>query len=262
MEQYTTGVKADHSTPLFAFNSFIPKLGLIMFPKAFLIGSIGVVAETSDIQRRAYNQALKEAGLSWHWDAERYRILLQQNGGRDRLRRLSFEKDAGLAEEDVLKIHARKTDIACEEIISKGVPLRPGVTDLFNLAKNRGSKLAFVTTTYRQNIDAISEGSHPSFNLDKFEVIMTTDDVDQTKPHPEVYQKALAALDLSVDDCLAIEDSKTSLQSAKQAGIKTIVTPGRFTEQQDFSLADGRFRTLSDWYAEFSKTFADEVGTV
>ncbi|MEM1086839.1 MAG: HAD-IA family hydrolase [Pseudomonadota bacterium] len=232
-----------------------------MFPKAFLIGSIGVVAETSDIQRRAYNQALKEAGLDWHWDVERYKMLLQQNGGRDRLRRLSVEKDAGLSEEEVLKIHARKTDIACEEIMSKGVPLRPGVADLIDLAKTKGSKLAFVTTTYRQNIDAIAKGGRPSLDLTDFEVVMTTDDVKKTKPHPEVYIKALNALGLSAGDCLAIEDSETSLQSAKQAGIKTIVTPGLFTQQQDFSLADGRYHTLSDWHAELMGAITDRVET-
>ncbi len=39
-----------------------------MKPKAILLGSIGVVAETSDIQRRAYNTAFKEAGLDWVWE--------------------------------------------------------------------------------------------------------------------------------------------------------------------------------------------------
>ena len=37
-------------------------------PKTILMfGAIGALMETSDIQRRAYNQALKEAGLGWEW---------------------------------------------------------------------------------------------------------------------------------------------------------------------------------------------------
>ncbi|MEM7006261.1 MAG: HAD-IA family hydrolase [Pseudomonadota bacterium] len=233
-----------------------------MFPKAFLIGSIGVIAETSDIQRRAYNQALKEAGLDWHWDVELYKTLLKQNGGRDRLHCLSIDKDAGLSEDDILRIHARKTDIACEEIVTNGVPLRSGVSDLIALAKSRNSKLAFVTTTYRQNINAIAEGAYPSLNLCDFDAIMTTDDVQETKPHPEVYLKALKALQLTAGECLAIEDSETSLRSAKQAGLKTIVTPGRFTQDQDFSLADGMYPSLSDWHIELLKPLADEIVTV
>ena len=34
------------------------------------LGSIGVLAETSDIQRRAYNAALSEAGVPWEWNPD------------------------------------------------------------------------------------------------------------------------------------------------------------------------------------------------
>lgn len=53
--------------------------------KALLFGSIGVLAETSEIQRQAYNQALTEAGLGWQWDAATYRDLLTTVGGKNRL---------------------------------------------------------------------------------------------------------------------------------------------------------------------------------
>ncbi|MEM1036279.1 MAG: HAD-IA family hydrolase [Pseudomonadota bacterium] len=218
-----------------------------MFPKAILIGSIGVVAETSDIQRRAYNQAFREAGLDWHWDVETYKDLLKQNGGRDRLRTLSFETNADLSEKQVLAIHARKTDIACAEIIEDGVDLRPGVVELLTMAAQEGAKLAFVTTTYRQNIDAIAQGARPKLDLNGFDAIMTTNDVEQTKPHPEIYEKALNRLSLKPGECLAIEDSETSLKAAKAAGIETIITPGQFTIGQDFSLADAVYTDISVW---------------
>ena len=48
--------------------------------EALFVGSIGVLAETSDIQRRAYNQALAEAGVDWHWDEEPSRDLLAGRG--------------------------------------------------------------------------------------------------------------------------------------------------------------------------------------
>ncbi|MEM8636840.1 MAG: haloacid dehalogenase, partial [Pseudomonadota bacterium] len=62
-----------------------------------LIGSIGVLAETSDIQRRAYNQAFREAGLDWYWDKDTYKSLLLTSGGRKRLRRLSADQNQVLA---------------------------------------------------------------------------------------------------------------------------------------------------------------------
>jgi beta-phosphoglucomutase-like phosphatase (HAD superfamily) len=39
--------------------------------QAVIFGSIGTIAETSDIQRQAFNLAFAEAGLDWNWDAIR-----------------------------------------------------------------------------------------------------------------------------------------------------------------------------------------------
>ncbi len=209
-----------------------------MTPSAYFIGSIGVVAETSDIQRRAYNQAFREHGVDWHWDVETYKKLLRENGGRERLRRLGETRDGGLDEETVSSIHARKTEIACAEIRETGVPVRLGVQDLIALAKSSGTPLFFVTTTYRVNIEAIADGARPRLDLNDFDEILTTEDVTKTKPDPEVYLTALERLGLDGPSVLAIEDSETSLAAAKAAGCRTLATPGAFTSEQDFSSAD------------------------
>jgi beta-phosphoglucomutase-like phosphatase (HAD superfamily) len=44
--------------------------------KAVIFGAIGTIAETSDLQRQAFNAAFKAAGLDWNWNAEVYRDLL------------------------------------------------------------------------------------------------------------------------------------------------------------------------------------------
>ena len=49
--------------------------------KAILFGSIGTLIETSEIQRRAFNQAFSEAKLGWDWDVEIYREMLAKSGG-------------------------------------------------------------------------------------------------------------------------------------------------------------------------------------
>ena len=35
--------------------------------KAILFGSIGTIVETSELQRKSFNQAFSEAGLDWNW---------------------------------------------------------------------------------------------------------------------------------------------------------------------------------------------------
>ena len=43
---------------------------------SLLIGSIGTVVETSQLQLEAFNGAFKEFDLGWHWSREEYEGLL------------------------------------------------------------------------------------------------------------------------------------------------------------------------------------------
>jgi HAD superfamily hydrolase (TIGR01509 family) len=209
-----------------------------MSKTALMLGSIGSIVETSDIQRRAYNQALSEAGLSWQWDRETYADLLTQAGGRERLAQLSAATGAGLTPEQIEAIHARKTALACAEVASGKVTLRPGVAELVGLAKARGMKVGFVTTTYRENIDAIFEAVGAELPPDTFDVIVARPDVEHGKPAPDAYEFALKSLAVAPAEALAIEDTATSVMSAARAGLTVVATPGEITKGQDFWQAD------------------------
>ena len=52
---------------------------------AILLGSISTVVDTSELQRRAFNEAFSRHGLDWEWDRDRYVAMLESNGGRDRI---------------------------------------------------------------------------------------------------------------------------------------------------------------------------------
>ena len=208
-----------------------------MTPKAIFLGSIGAVAETSDIQRRAYNQALAEAGVDWQWDPDTYRELLNEPGGMRRLERLSAADGGVLTAKQVAAIHARKTEIACDEV-GRGISLRPGVAALIRQALDANIALAFVTSTYRPNIDAIAKGAGDTLPLEKFAAVLTTDDCERGKPAPDVYLAALERLNIDAGNAVAIEDSAASVSAAKAANLYTIATPGEFTAGQDFGAAD------------------------
>jgi beta-phosphoglucomutase-like phosphatase (HAD superfamily) len=67
-----------------------------------------------------------------------------------------------------------------------------------------------------------------------------------TKPAPDVYYCALAALALAAADCLAFEDSANGLLAARTAGIPTLVTPTVYTRGQRFDGALVRLAHLGD----------------
>jgi HAD superfamily hydrolase (TIGR01509 family) len=206
--------------------------------KSILFGSIGTIVETSDIQRQAYNDAMREAGLGWHWDRTTYAELLLQSGGKDRLAHLAAATSGVLPQATIDQIHTRKTELACARMALEGVAPRPGVADLIALAKARGLKLGFVTTTYQVNIDAVFAAVGAAFGRDDFDFITSRDKVTRGKPFPDAYETTLAALGVTASEAVAIEDTALSAMSAKRAGIDVVVTPGALTAEQDFWQAD------------------------
>ena len=215
-------------------------------PKSVLLfGSIGTLVETSDIQRRAYNQALREAGLAWQWDETVYRELLTQSGGLDRLSMLARATRQHVDPVALAQIHARKTELACAEVMATRPALRPGVAALMAFAGERGWRRGFVTSTERANIDAIL-ALGGEIAADRFDVVIGRRDVAHGKPHPEAFLTALERLGADAGQAIAIEDTATSVMAAVRAGITTVAVPGANSQDQDFWQADLVLPELAD----------------
>jgi HAD superfamily hydrolase (TIGR01509 family) len=205
--------------------------------KAVIFGAIGVIAETSDLQRQAFNAAFAEAGLRWSWDVETYRDLLSINGGQARLRSFRDAQPAGEDVSDALiaVLHDRKT-AHYERLVGSGrLAPRAGVVALMEACKQVGVRTAFCTSTSRDNVDAIARGLGDTLNFGDFASITTIDKIAAVKPAPDAYLYCLATLGLSARDVIAIEDTPVSMASARAAGLRVIGTPGAMTADQDFS---------------------------
>lgn len=73
---------------------------------------------------------------------------------------------------------------------------------------------------------------------DIFNVIVTFEDYKRRKPDPESYIMTAKKLGLNPKDCIVIEDSIVGVEAAKNAGMKCIAIPNKYTEKYDFSIAD------------------------
>ena len=119
------------------------------------------------------------------------------------------------------------------ERIRQTVPLMPKVRETIDALAGR-VRLALVTGSPRDKVELMHG---PDGLLDRFDVIITDDEVANPKPHPEPYLKALESLGLEPGQCLAVEDSRRGLASAHAAGIDCIVVPNALTRVQRFELA-------------------------
>ena len=73
-----------------------------------------------------------------------------------------------------------------------------------------------------------------SINKKDFNFIGNAKLVKKFKPNPDIYLLALKKLKLKANDCVAIEDTQESLNSARRAGIKCIIFPGKFHSSKKF----------------------------
>ena len=200
--------------------------------KAILFGSIGTLVETSELQRRAFNQAFSEAGLDWTWNPDEYKIMLKKSGGRNRIN--EYATDRGI-KVNAHELHLKKTEIFDNMMKEEGISLRPGVANLIGYAIDNNVHLAFVTSTSNANVDAIFMALNGQLNRDDFNFIGNDKMVSKPKPDSEIYLKALSNLKLNAKDCLAIEDTEVSMRSAINANIKCIAFPGALALDNDFS---------------------------
>ena len=216
--------------------------------KAIAFGSIGVMAETSELQRECFNQALAEAGIDLVLDPEHYSDLLQQSGGRARLAGL-----LGTAEDDpaIVALHERKTRLFQDRLQAGGF-LKPDFERFVRAASAAGVPLAIASTTHADTVAALLEQGG-DVSAANFAVVLSADVVERPKPAPDVYQTCCERLGVQPQDLLVFEDSVPSTESALGAGVDCSFLPGEFHRDRT---CQGVFST----YADFDAAAADLLG--
>ena len=199
--------------------------------KALLFGSIGSIVETSEIQRKSFNEAFKKYGLKWNWTRDEYQSLLSKSGGKDRISRYAKSK-RNVVDSEYLR--NSKTKIFNNYLKKNHLKLRPGVKNLISICRKEKIKIAFVSSTSSNNINAILYSLRNSINKRDFNFISNAKLVKKLKPNPDIYLLTLKKLKLKASDCVAIEDTQESLNSARKAKIKSIIFPGKFHCKKKF----------------------------
>jgi HAD superfamily hydrolase (TIGR01509 family) len=98
-------------------------------------------------------------------------------------------------------------------------PPQPGVVPLIAYARSLGMRLAVASSSRRGWIEATLRSTGLSH---AFDVVVSGDDVESSKPDPQIYMLAAERLGVSAERCLAIEDSPNGVESAVRAGMTVL----------------------------------------
>jgi HAD superfamily hydrolase (TIGR01509 family) len=208
---------------------------------AILFGSISTLADTSELQRRAFNEAFEAHGLDWHWEQDDYAALLEKSGGQDRV--AAYAESRG-QEVDAEAIHRTKSEIFQNTLATSDLTPRPGVVDTMEAARRDGVKLGLVTTTSETNVESLLAGLRSSLDRHAFDTVLSAAEVDQPKPDKAAYDLALERLGESAEDCVAIEDNLGGVESAVAAGVPVVAFPNENTADHSFEHATSRVERL------------------
>lgn len=222
--------------------------------EAILFDCDGVLADTErDGHRKAFNRAFGEEGIEEEWDEDRYGILLETGGGKERMTAHwnevgwpdIFPTDDTERQAKVKKLHLRKTDIFMDLIDEGAIPLRPGVLRIVDDAIANDIQLAVCSTSNEKAVENLVKVLMGPDRAAKFK-IFAGDMVKAKKPAPDVYDMAVDEMGLDKSRCVIVEDTNIGLGAAKAAGISCIVTKSSYSGGEDFTGANKVVDELGD----------------
>jgi HAD superfamily hydrolase (TIGR01509 family) len=124
--------------------------------------------------------------------------------------------------DDPVEIHQlslRKEALYREIIIETGIEPLPGVHDFLRALQTASVPACVGSSTHRENIDTILDVM--GFT-GLFADIVTAEDVDQGKPHPDVFLKAAAKIDRVPTNCVVFEDALPGIEAGRAAGARVV----------------------------------------
>lgn len=136
-----------------------------------------------------------------------------------------------------------ETDAIFPGILQTRLAPMPGLVELLaNLEQRRlpkgiatSSRRSFVTTV----LGRFDYGP-------RFSPILTSEDITEGKPHPEIYLKAADRLGIAPQEMLVFEDSQNGCRAAVAAGAIAVAVPSGHSHRHDFTGAALVANTLAD----------------
>ncbi|WP_342316185.1 HAD family phosphatase [Lysobacter sp. FW306-1B-D06B] len=127
-----------------------------------------------------------------------------------------------LGDEDTVQALLHGLQRRYDARVDAGLPLKTGVLELLALLKARGIPRAVVTSTRRPR--ALQKLESTGL-LPHFDDVIAGNEVQHSKPAPDIYLLAAQRLGVAPSYCIVLEDSVPGVRAALAAGMTPIQVP-------------------------------------
>ncbi len=130
-----------------------------------------------------------------------------------------------------------KINVRMNEMLNKQVPIKTGLVEFLKAAQSKNIPVAVASSTNKEKIARNLKVA----DVEKYiTLVVGGDEVENSKPNPEIFLLAAKRLGVSADDCIAFEDSFNGVKSASSAGCYTVMVP-------DMDEPDAEMKRLSSY---------------
>lgn len=190
------------------------RANLLGVPDAVIFDLDGVLMDSEQLWNQAREELVRSAGGRWRDDATRAMMGMS-----------STEWAAYMHDE--LEVPLEPAEIShavvlrMEDLYRQCLPVLPGAVDAVRAMQTRWP-LGLASSANREIIDLFLELAGLSH---AFAATVSSEEVAQGKPAPDVYLAAAERIGVKPERCAAVEDSSSGLRSAAAAGMAVIAVP-------------------------------------
>lgn len=184
----------------------------VQMPKAVIFDIDGTLVDSVDFHAEAWRQAFAASGKELPFE----RIREQIGKGSDQLMPVFLSPEE--LKNSGKEIEERRGTIYQRDFLPKVRPF-PGVRALFEKLAHEGKRLALASSAKQDELEAYKR----LINVDDFvEVIVSADDVERSKPEPDIFRAAIERLALRPTQATVVGDTPYDAEAAARAGMASI----------------------------------------
>jgi beta-phosphoglucomutase len=205
--------------------------------QAFIFDMDGTLVDNADFHTRSWIALLDEIGIQVD-PVELHR----QNAGKTNAETLRSLLGDRFSEQELVDLASRKESLY-REAYRPYVKAVPGLLRFLEQARAAGIPMALATSAESQNIALVLDGLGIR---DYFKVVVGAEDIQNSKPHPEMFLTAAHRLGISPAGCMVFEDSPAGIEAALRAGMRVVVIT-TFLNPEDLTSAPGVLQAAPDF---------------
>ncbi len=217
-------------------NSSAPASGQVPVIKAVVFDFDGLMVNTEEVFQLSGSELLRRRGK------EPTPAVFHAMMGRRSHEALAYLIDIMKLDDTVEQLQQESTEIFFSLLDDILQPM-PGLFELLAVIESRGLPKAVATSSERSYLRNLLGKIGL---LDRFDVLLTAEDVAHGKPHPEIYLTAAKRLGVAPAEMLVLEDSEMGTQAAAAAGAHIISVPHQHSAHFSFRDAKGIAASLVD----------------